>query len=225
MYKKLVELQSQLQTDKEQLETDVKALQAISDESGSVQFNELAAASRITTAKSKDHLEGTNTAENIIKEVEEEREKANQNLKSLAKQKAEAKQQLSQKQAELASVDREINVINHKIKILVDAEAKQRLEIKVKEYRQSAAKLLNLLIEIDALNAVFTENPSASPVRYVLGLESLPALGSDSLEDIEPWQIESSGEKLFFTRENAFAMVRERLSTIYEEIKGNLHGK
>ena len=102
MYKKIAELQSQLQTEKELLLSEVKELEiSAADNSGLKPFNEYEAAIRITKAKSNDHLEGTKTANNVIKQVDKERKETHEKLEKMAAKKAEAEQQLLQKQAEL----------------------------------------------------------------------------------------------------------------------------
>lgn len=217
-------MQVQLQEEKTSLLSEVKALQtSAADNSGLKPFNEYQAATRITTAKSNDHLEGTKTADKVVKQVDEERKESHQKLERMAAHKAEIEQQLLQKQAELRAVNSEIDALDLKLKSFIDTEAKQRLTNKIKDYRQTATQLLSLLIDIDALNAVFTENPGESPIKYVLGIQSLPAIGTDNLEEIHPWVIQQSGQKLIFTREAALPAVQERKVAIINDIKGSLN--
>lgn len=224
MYKKIAELQTQLQIEKELLLSEVKQLKSsAADNSGLEPFNEYQAATRITTAKSSDHLEGTKTANKVIKQVDKERKESHEKLEKMATHKAEVEQQLLQKQAELTAVESEINALGLKLKSFIDSEAKQRLASKIKDYRHTATELLSLLIDIDALNAVFTENPGESPIKYVLGIQSLPAIGTDNLEEIQPWVIQQSGQKLIFTREAALPAVQERKTALLKDIKGSLN--
>jgi len=224
MFKKIVELQAQLQAEKVSLLSEVKELQSSAADNSKLEpFNEYQAATRITNAKSNDHLEGTKTAKEIIKQVDKEREETHNKLEEMAAHKTEVEQQLLQKQAELRAVKSEIDALDLKLKSFIDTEAKQRLASKVKDYRQTATELLSLLIDIDALNAVFTENPGESPIKYVLGIQSLPAIGTDNLEEIHPWVIQQSGQKLIFTREAALPAVQERKLAIINDIKGSLN--
>ena len=224
MFKQIAELQSQLQAEKVKLLSEVKELQkSAAENSGLERFNEYQAATRITTAKSNDHLEGTKTANSVIKKVNKERKENHETFEKIATHKVEAEQQLLQKQAELAAAEREIDALDLKLKSFVDTEAKHLLDSKIKDYRQTATELLNLLIDIDALNAVFTENPGESPIKYVLGIQSLPAIGTDNLDEIHPWIKQQSGQKLIFTREAAFPAVQERKIALLNDIKGTLN--
>lgn len=225
MYRQLVDLQSQLQGEKTQLETEVKELKAILEQPASVLFDELSAASRMTEAKSKDQLEGLKTADKLIKEIEQERAELSKTNQVTALKVNEAQQVLPSKEARLLSVENEINSLEWKIKGLIDAEVKKRLVTKTKKYRRVAVDLLNILIEIDALKSVVSENPHENPAKHALQVDSLPAVGLDNLSDISPWQLQPSGEKLVFTREAAFPAVHNKHSEIIEEIKGNLYGK
>lgn len=225
MYQKLVALQQQLQADQQQLQAEVEALQTILDEPEPPAFDEYAAASRITAAKTKDHLEGTKNAAQVIKSVNQEREATTRNFKKIADRKAEARQQTTQKSAQLASVNDEITALGWKIKAIVDEEAKRRLSDQIHTYRKAASMLLNALVEIDALNAVMTTNPHESPTKFVLHVESLPAIGPQDSEVPTPWQLQASGEKFIFTRESAFQAVQNRQLAIIDEIKGALDGK
>lgn len=225
MYKKLVELKIKLLTDKAQLESEVGELQATIDQSESAPFDEFAAACRITSAKSKDHLEGGKTADTVAKAVDKERSEAVKKLDALSEQKANAQKLLPPKQAQLAAVDNELTALHWQLRAFVNQAARERLSDAVQSYQQAAGKLLRALIEIDALNAVMADDPSENPAKLVLRVEYLPAIGVDSGEDSGPWQLQASGEKLIFTREAAFPAVHNRHLAILEDIKGTLYGQ
>lgn len=225
MYKKLVELKIKLLADKAQLESEVGELQANIDQSEPAPFDEFAAASRITSAKSKDHLEGGKTADTVAKAVDKERSEAVKKLDALSEQKANAQKLLPPKQAQLAAVDNELTALHWQLREFVNQAARERLSDAVQTYQQAAGQLLRALIEIDALNAVMADDPSENPAKLVLRVESLPAIGVDSGEDSDPWQLQASGEKLIFTREAAFPAVHNRHLAILEDIKGTLYGQ
>jgi len=225
MYKQLVDLQSQLQNEKTQLEKEVNELKTTLEKPVAASFDELSAAGRMTEAKSKDQLEGLKTADKLIKEIEKERAELLKHNEAFVLKANEAKQLLPSKEARLLSIKNEINSLGWKIKALIDAEVKQRLVTKTKKYRCVAVDLLNILIEIDALKAVISENPHENPAKHALQVDSLPAVGLDNISDIFPWQLQPSGEKLVFTREAAFPAVHKKHLEIIKEIKGNLYGK
>lgn len=225
MYRQLVDLQNQLQDEKTQLQTEVKELKIILEKTDSISFDELSAASRMTEAKSKDQLEGLKTAGKLLKQIEKERAECLKENEAIALKVNQAQQILPAREARLLSVENEINSLEWKIKGLIDSEAKKRLVTKTKTYRRLALDLLNTLIEIDALNAVITENPHENPAKYVLQVDSLPSVGLGSINDVSPWQLQPSGQKLVFTRESAFPAVQNKHLSLIEEIKGNLYGK
>ncbi len=225
MYRELVDLKNQFQDERTQLKTDVKELKIILENPDLAPFDELYAASRMTEAKSKDQLEGLKTADKLIKEIEKERAELLTQNEAFTLKANEAKQVLPSKEARLLSVENEINSLEWKIKALIDAEVKKRLVTKTKKYRRLALDLLNTLIEIDALNAVITENPHENPAKYVLQVDSLPDAKLDDFDNLHPWQWQPSGKKLVFPREAAFPAVHNKHLSLIEEIKGNLYGK
>ncbi len=225
MYKKLIDLKNQLRTDKAQLEADVAELRAVIDQPDPALFDEFAAASRITSAKSKDHLEGGKTADAVAKTVDKERAEAVKKLDALAEQKTNAHKLLPSKQAQLAAVGNELTALHWQQREFINQAVRERLSDAVQTYQQAAGQLLRALIEIDALNAVMADDPSENPAKLVLRVESLPAIGVDGGENSEPWQLQASGEKLIFPREAAFPEVHNRHLAILEDIKGALYGQ
>jgi len=223
MYKKRVELKKQLQADKAQLEADVTELRAVIDQPDPALFDEFAAASRITAAKSKDHLEGGKTADAVAKTVDKERGEAVKKLDAMAGQKADAQKSLPAKQAQLAAVDNELTTLHWQLREFINQAARERLSDAVHTYQQAAGQLLRALIEIDALNAVMADDPNENPAKLVLRVEPLPAVGIDDLTASEPWQLQASGEKLFFPCESAFPAVHNRHLALLEDIKGTLY--
>jgi chromosome segregation ATPase len=225
MFKKMIDLQASLQAEKAQLESDIAELQAILEAPAPEPFDEFTAASRITQAKTKDHLEGSKTAEAIIKSLDKERAEAAKKHEAHANQAADITQKLTPKRAQLAAINSEIAALGWKVKALIKDAANERLCAAIEGYRLTASALLNALIEIDALKAALADDPSENPARYVLLVESLPALSADTLEHLNPWQLLDSGEKLIFPKESALAAVRNRQLAITEEIKGALYGQ
>jgi len=224
MITKLIKLQDKLESDQKRLEEEIKALSQQLHESVSSQFSEHAAASKITAAKTQDYLQGTDTAKQIINDVEKARNQHIQALEKFEKRKKERQRQLLSKQAELEATKREFNLVSHKIQTFVAEEAESILQDTVNDYQSITKKLIQVLTEIDALKAIILNNPESNPVRYVLQIESLPAtdLTPESIQ--EPLQIISGG-KIILPREKAFSAVHNRISALNEEIKGKLHDK
>lgn len=221
MYKKLIDLQDQLQADKKQLEKDVERLQALADQAAPAPFDEVLAASRITATRTDDHLNGTKTADDVILKVDKERSETAKKINTITADKAKAQQQLTLKAAALQAADTEISRLNWKIKALIAEAAQQRVIGKIEDYGRLASDLMTVLIEIDALNAIINEDPTGVMAKQVFRVESLPTLG---LESVEPWLIQAAGEKLILPREQAFQAVHHRHEKLIEDIKGELYG-
>jgi chromosome segregation ATPase len=225
MFKKMIDLQASLQAEKARLESDIIELQDVLEAPAPEPFDEFTAASRITQAKTKDHLEGSKTAEALTKAVDKERAEAAKKQEAYANQVADITKKLTPKKAQLASIDSEIAALGWKVKALIKDAANERLSAAIEGYQLTAAALLKALIEIDALKAALADDPSENPARYVLLVESLPALSADTLEHLDPWQLLASGEKLIFPKAAALAAVSNRQLAITEEIKGALYGQ
>jgi chromosome segregation ATPase len=224
MYKKLKYLKTQLQDEQAALETEVHELETIVNQPEPRPFNELEAASRITKAKSQDHLEGTNTAIAVIKKIDEERAETLQKIELLSAKRAEAKQQLPAKKAQLSSVTNEASRIHWQIKAMIDQEANRRLEQTVNAYQKAANDLLDALVDFDALNAVISDDPHNNFVKKVANVVAIPVLG-DNKAEIGSWQLKTTGDAYFVTEQVASQTVRHRYETILEEIKGDLYGQ
>ncbi|OQW67465.1 MAG: hypothetical protein BVN35_20385, partial [Proteobacteria bacterium ST_bin11] len=130
MFKKLLDLQATLQADKDQLETELSSLNAIIDQPEVAPFDELSAAKRLTSAKSADHLEDTQTAEGIGKAIDKERAELAKQLAAISKQKAEARQKQAVKQAQLTAIDSELASIDWNIKTFIQQQAQSLLQAK-----------------------------------------------------------------------------------------------
>lgn len=225
MVKKLLELQNQLQDERQVLDDELQSLQAIIDQPEPSPFDELSAAKRLTAAKSADHLEGSQTADAIAKAIDKERAESAKQLATISKQKTEARQKHAMKQAQLTAIDSELASIDWKIKGFIQQEAQTLLQAKTEAYRAAAVALLNALIDIDALNAIIADLPNENPAKLVLLVKSLPKVGLDNAAEIEPWQLQEHGEKLLFTSDSALPVVNSRYLALTDEIKGNLYAQ
>ena len=115
MYKLSAQLLENLIKNKTTIENDINTLTRAVNQGVPTDFDELQAARRINNAKSKDHMNGTTTAGDVISAVDTARVKREKDIEVISSSIANARKGLTLKKSELIAINEEIQAVSWKI--------------------------------------------------------------------------------------------------------------